>query len=207
MKDAIQEQLIVARKKQILDAAAEVFAEKGFHPTTIKAIAKAAGVADGTIYIYFENKTALLLGILDLMGRNAQKEADFSQFSPSDLRSFLAAYFRLPLMTLKADNFALFKVIMSEIMVNHELRTLYYQKILQPSIIDAERIFQQWAALHVISPVDISLLIRSTSAVIFGLMVQHVIGDQLLDARWDELPDFLANLWMSGIVSKESDQT
>ena len=207
MKDAIQEQLIVARKKQILDAAAGVFAEKGFHPTTIKAIAKAAGVADGTIYIYFENKTALLLGILDLMGQNAQKEADFSQFSPSDLRNFLIAYFRLPLMTLKADNFALFKVIMSEIMVNHELRTLYYQKILEPSIIDAERIFQQWAALHVISPVDISLLIRSTSAVIFGLMVQQVIGDQLLDARWDELPDFLANLWMSGIVSKESDQT
>ena len=57
-----------------------------------------------------------------------------------------------------------------------------------------------------INPVDISLLIRSTSAVIFGLMVQQVIGDQLLDARWDELPDFLANLWLSGIESKESNQ-
>jgi AcrR family transcriptional regulator len=35
MKDSIQEQLIAARRNQILDAATKVFAEKGFHPTTI----------------------------------------------------------------------------------------------------------------------------------------------------------------------------
>ena len=38
MKDSIQEQLIAARRNQILDAATKVFAEKGFHPTTIKGV-------------------------------------------------------------------------------------------------------------------------------------------------------------------------
>ncbi len=57
--DPIQAQLIAARRNQILDAAAKVFAEKGFHPTTIKDIAAEAGIAHGTIYNYFENKTAL----------------------------------------------------------------------------------------------------------------------------------------------------
>jgi AcrR family transcriptional regulator len=59
--DPIQELLITARRNQILDAATKVFAEKGFHPTTIKDIAREAGIADGTIYNYFENKTATIL--------------------------------------------------------------------------------------------------------------------------------------------------
>ena len=53
-----------ARREQILDAATTVFAAKGFHRATIKEVARAAGVADGTIYNYFENKAALLLGLL-----------------------------------------------------------------------------------------------------------------------------------------------
>ena len=45
----IQELVKKARRNQILDAATKVFAEKGFHPTTIKDIATEAGIADGTI--------------------------------------------------------------------------------------------------------------------------------------------------------------
>ena len=43
--DPIREQLIEARRNQILDAAAAVFAEKGFHRATTKQIAKTAGVS------------------------------------------------------------------------------------------------------------------------------------------------------------------
>src|SRR5207245_8901537 len=91
MKDSIQEQLIVARRNQILDAATKVFAEKGFHPTTIKDIARAAGIADGTIYNYFENKTALMLGLLDRMNESDQREEDFAKFREGDFRSFMKA--------------------------------------------------------------------------------------------------------------------
>src|SRR5579884_1574030 len=45
--DPIQAQLIAARRKQILEAAVKVFAEKGFHQTTIKEIAIEAGIAQG----------------------------------------------------------------------------------------------------------------------------------------------------------------
>ena len=51
--DPIQELVKKARRNQILDAATKVFAEKGFHSTTIKDIAREAGIADGTIYNYF----------------------------------------------------------------------------------------------------------------------------------------------------------
>ncbi|MFC1516122.1 TetR/AcrR family transcriptional regulator [Thermodesulfobacteriota bacterium] len=44
----------------ILEAAVKVFAEQGFFQSTISQIAKEAGVADGTIYLYFKNKDDIL---------------------------------------------------------------------------------------------------------------------------------------------------
>jgi len=199
MKDAIQEQLIAARRNQILDAAATVFAAKGFHPTTIKEVAKAAGIADGTIYIYFENKTALLLAILDRMKASAQPEADFSHVTEGDFRSFLSAYLRQPLMVPRADNFALFRVVISEILVNEDLRAVYYQKILEPTLAMAETYFQQWAAQHAVAPGNVRLTTRALSGMVLGLILQHIMGDTTLQSQWDTLPDFLTELILHGI--------
>ncbi|NUN12779.1 MAG: TetR/AcrR family transcriptional regulator [Myxococcales bacterium] len=49
------------KRERILEAAIAVFAEKGFAQTKVSEIAKVAGVADGTIYLYFENKDDLLI--------------------------------------------------------------------------------------------------------------------------------------------------
>ncbi len=51
------------RRKQILDAAAIVFAEKGFERATISDIAQHAKLAEGSIYNYFKNKGDLLVSI------------------------------------------------------------------------------------------------------------------------------------------------
>ena len=45
----------------ILEAAVKVFARRGFYQSTIAQIAKEAGVADGTIYLYFKNKDDILV--------------------------------------------------------------------------------------------------------------------------------------------------
>jgi len=45
----------------ILEAAVKVFARQGFHQSTVAQIAKEAGVADGTIYLYFKNKDDILV--------------------------------------------------------------------------------------------------------------------------------------------------
>ena len=45
----------------ILEAAVKVFAEQGFFQSTVSQIAKKAGVADGTIYLYFKNKEDILV--------------------------------------------------------------------------------------------------------------------------------------------------
>ncbi|MBD8068906.1 TetR/AcrR family transcriptional regulator [Bacillus sp. PS06] len=49
--------------KQIIDAAVIVIAENGYHQSQVSKIAKQAGVADGTIYLYFKNKEDILVSL------------------------------------------------------------------------------------------------------------------------------------------------
>lgn len=49
--------------EMILDAALKVIAENGFHGSQVSRIAKEAGVADGTIYLYFKNKEDILISL------------------------------------------------------------------------------------------------------------------------------------------------
>ena len=50
---------------RIIEAATKVFAKNGFYQSKIAQIAKEAGVADGTIYIYFENKDDILISLFE----------------------------------------------------------------------------------------------------------------------------------------------
>jgi TetR/AcrR family fatty acid metabolism transcriptional regulator len=53
------------KRERILDAAVRVFARKGFYLTRVSEVAKAAGVADGTIYLYFKSKDDILLSLFE----------------------------------------------------------------------------------------------------------------------------------------------
>ena len=54
-----------ARPCEVIDAACEVFGEKGFQHATMDDIAERAGVSRATIYLYFENKEAIYRGIAE----------------------------------------------------------------------------------------------------------------------------------------------
>jgi TetR/AcrR family fatty acid metabolism transcriptional regulator len=51
--------------RRILSAAKAVFAKNGFYHSRISDVAKRAGVADGTIYLYFENKDDILISLFE----------------------------------------------------------------------------------------------------------------------------------------------
>jgi len=59
------EQRRADKRSLITEAAVDVFAAKGFHQARVSDIARRAGVADGTIYLYFKNKEDLLLSIFE----------------------------------------------------------------------------------------------------------------------------------------------
>jgi AcrR family transcriptional regulator len=51
------------RRREILDAAADLFSKAGFEATGVQAIAEKAGVAAGTVYLYFPSKEAILTAL------------------------------------------------------------------------------------------------------------------------------------------------
>lgn len=53
------------KRREILQAAVRVFARSGFFNSKVSDVAKHAGVADGTIYLYFRNKDDLLISLFD----------------------------------------------------------------------------------------------------------------------------------------------
>src|SRR6185369_17592190 len=53
------------KRERILDAAVRVFAKSGFYNAKVSQIAHAAGVADGTIYLYFKSKDELLIHLFE----------------------------------------------------------------------------------------------------------------------------------------------
>ena len=54
-----------SRKEEIIKAASNLFSQKSYHDVTMDQIAEKVGVAKGTIYLYFESKENLYLGILE----------------------------------------------------------------------------------------------------------------------------------------------
>ncbi|HUJ58597.1 MAG TPA: helix-turn-helix domain-containing protein, partial [Kofleriaceae bacterium] len=53
------------RRRQIMAAAKDVFAEAGYHGASINSIIERAQIARGTFYLYFESKAAVFDAILD----------------------------------------------------------------------------------------------------------------------------------------------
>ncbi len=87
------------KRARILDAAIKVFAERGFHTATVAEIAKGAGVADGTIYLYFKGKDDLLLRLFDEkmteLLAEARAELSREKSAPEKLRRFVELHLSL----------------------------------------------------------------------------------------------------------------
>lgn len=64
-KDGAKKRRVGDKRDRILQAAVRVFARNGFHATRVSEVAKAAGVADGTIYLYFKSKEELLVSLFE----------------------------------------------------------------------------------------------------------------------------------------------
>ena len=65
--------LVLRRRHQIVDAAVELFIENGFHKTTTRQIAKAAGVSIGSLYEYVASKEDVLYLVCDAIHAEMQR--------------------------------------------------------------------------------------------------------------------------------------
>ncbi len=81
---------------KILEAAVTVFASNGFRQSTISQVAREAGVADGTIYLYFKNKDDILVQFFEYKARQVferfRQAVDRGQTSADKLRNLVRVH-------------------------------------------------------------------------------------------------------------------
>jgi AcrR family transcriptional regulator len=200
--DPIREQLIQARRNQILDAAATVFAEKGFHRATTKEIARTAGVSEGTIYNYFDSKADLLIGIMTRLAELEHLDEELAEALQSDARKFFIAIFRDRMGRITQDH-EMLQAILPEILVNPALCERFRQQFLQPTVTLLEQYFQTRVELGHIRPLNVPLAVRAVQSTFAGLLVLRILGDELLQSEWDELPEVLATLIFDGLSPRD----
>lgn len=204
--DPIQEQLITARRNQILDAATKVFAEKGFQRATVHDVAKEAGIADGTIYLYFENKSALILGILDRLNETERRSDDLEQIAETDFRQSMLAYLQRRYQRFNDEGFDMLRAVFPEVLSNAEIREQYMQQIIEPTYALSEQHFAQMVEDGKLRPLDVPLMSRVLSATTLGLLILWILGDPVVRSRWDEMAEIVTTITLDGIASNEGDR-
>jgi TetR/AcrR family transcriptional regulator, fatty acid metabolism regulator protein len=204
-KDPVREQAALARRAQILEAAARTFAERGFHRTTIRDIARAADIGDGTIYHYFPNKTALLLGLLHQLNTTDERPQAFEQAVQSDPLTFMEAYLRQRLSVLAPAGLEIFQALLPELLTDAALRERYQAEVIAPTYAAAEAAFTQMHAAGTVHLPDVALGTRLMSATLLGLLVQRALGDPVLKARWNELPEAIADVQWNGLRPRDEE--
>jgi TetR/AcrR family fatty acid metabolism transcriptional regulator len=185
------------RRRQILDAAARVFAERGYHRTTVRDVAREAGIADGTIYLYFTSKQELLLALIAQLGRVAERQADMAEHAGMDVRSFSRTYMTRRFADVREVH-RLFAAVLPEILADAELREGFSERVAEAyAAADAE--LGRRARLGELGSLDPELLTRVAAATVLGLLLFAILEEPVVSRRWDELPEFLTRLWFEGI--------
>ncbi len=105
------------RRREILDAAAKAFAERGYHDTSVSDIITAAGIARGTFYLYFESKRAVFDTLIDtflVQFRNCVRRVEVGPGAPppyEQLRANTARVFALVLEERDTARLALYHAV------------------------------------------------------------------------------------------------
>ena len=95
--------VVLPKRDAILRAAIDVFAERGFFNAQVADVARAAGVAAGTVYLYFRSKDDLLVQLFERTTQEAFAEARTAAAEVRDPAERLRLFARLHLARLGRD--------------------------------------------------------------------------------------------------------
>ncbi len=197
------------RRAQILDAAQQVFAQKGFEGASIKDLAKAADVSPGLLYWYFKDKTHLLVSLLterietafgqlpDAVSFNLPPE----QFLPRFAR-FYISLFEQPM------NAALFKVVIANTQ-SFPSAIREVQSGVVNRILDLIRhYFQTQIDAGRMRPCDIDMATRTfMGSIVAFRLLRHVLQDeQARELSVDRAVNGITDIVLHGILTEPSEE-
>jgi AcrR family transcriptional regulator len=186
------------RRAEILTAAGQLFAEKGYHRTTTQDIAEAAEVSEGTIYNYFSSKEELLFAIMERISQSKDAGDRYQEALPEDPKAFFLAMLDARQEFLK-ENRIMLQAILSEILVNPELRDRYYHDFVVPEREKIRIHLEERVSLGQIQIADTALVARILMAIFSGLFLLQVSGDEVVSGQWQDLTRQMTDMFFEGV--------
>ena len=170
------------RPDEILDAALACFTEKGFASTRVEDIAKRADISKATVYLYFDNKIALLEGLV----RRAispipdQASAAIAAF-PGTVRQTLEMFVTMVVTRISDPKIIAIPImVMRESTTHPELANMYRTEVLEKGLPIVKAIIQKGVDSGEFRAVDPEMTARSLiGPVLVHLILSHVfsVGD------------------------------
>ncbi|WP_138415434.1 TetR/AcrR family transcriptional regulator [Aquibacillus sediminis] len=167
--------------QQIIDAAVIVIAENGYHASKVSKIAKQAGVADGTIYLYFKNKEDILVSLFqEKMGEFIQKiqeKIDVDSSVDQKLKTLITMHF-----SQLAEDHHLAIVTQLELRQSNKQLRLKINDVLKPYLEVVDQIVEQGIKQEIYHSTIDPRLIRQ---MIFGTLDETVTNWVMNEQRYD----------------------
>lgn len=184
--------------KLIIDAAVEVIAENGFHRARISKIAKKAGVADGTIYLYFKNKEDILISLFHEKMGHFIDQAEVKIAESDNAKEKLAILVRMHFTQLSADH-DLAIVTQLELRQSDASIRLRINEILKNYLDLIETILKQGVEEKIFRE---NVNLRLARQMIFGTLDETVTNWVMNDHKYDLVAQSepLAELLINGLT-------
>jgi AcrR family transcriptional regulator len=192
------------RREQIITAALEVFARKGYNQASNKDIARQAGITPGLIYHYFESKDALLKAIFETrtpLRLFRAFPADMLDLPPEQLLRFLI---RQMLVIVEDENFVqLMRIYLPEAIYNPQAALLGTTAISE-AIHFVENYLSARMASGELRQSDPGLVTQFLLGSVMDLVLRRqVLKDPVtLQYSQDQIADNLVNLVLQGLVRR-----
>jgi AcrR family transcriptional regulator len=189
------------RRTQILEAATRVFAEKGYHRATTKDIARAAEMAEGTIYLYFKNKSELLIALLEHLDQETTQSADLAAGLELSPRALLTRRLEDDLAQL-GPNFDLMLAVLPEVLADPTMRSQYYQRMVLPGITGLMEHLQARQERGEVTVPNIPMAARIFVSAMLGLELMNILGDEAVREAWRnpaQLAESMAQVLFDGL--------
>lgn len=168
-----------ARPGELLDAALDLFVEKGFAATRSEEVAARAGVSKGTLFLYFPSKEELFKAVVreNISGRFSEWVAEFEAFegSTAEMVRYCLRVWWERLGATRASGIT--KLMISEARNFPELAAFYQQEVIRPANDLIRRILQRGMDRGEFRPMDIEYAVFGIVApMVFLIMMKHSLG-------------------------------
>lgn len=168
-----------ARPGELLDAALQLFVEKGFAATRAEEVAARAGVSKGTLFLYFQSKEELFKAVVreNISGRFKEWNEEFETFegTASEMLAYCMTTWWERVGATRASGIT--KLMMSEAGNFPEIAAFYQQEVIQPGQTLIRRIMQRGIDCGEFRPMDLDYAIYSVVApMVFLILAKHSTG-------------------------------